>query len=766
MALATIPGYPRIGKKRQLKRALEGFWSRKRSAAELEATAASVRHDAWATQLAAGLDQVPVNDFSLYDSMLDVAVMVGAIPDRFRWDGEPVDHALLFAMARGSLGQHPAAALDMTKWFDTNYHYLAPELAAGQQFHLTANTPLAALREAQAQGVPARPVLIGPLTFLRLSRMTDGSSPLALLDRLLPVYEEVLAQLADAGAAWIQLDEPILATDCTAADQQALYEAYTRLSAAAGSAKLLVQTAYGDVRDAYTTLIALPVAGIGLDLSARGAHNLALIQQHGFPDDTWLAAGVIDGRNIWTANLGAALDTLEQVQQHVSPDRLLVSASCSLLHVPHDVRLEAELPAEIVPWLAFAEQKLGEIVTLTRGVNAGHNAIRAELDANRAVVTAAAASPLRQNTAVRQALADLPPVATDRGATYAERAAAQQQRLRLPELPSTTIGSFPQTPEVRAARAAFESGSLSAPDYDAFIAAQIADVIARQEQIGLDVLVHGEAERNDMVQYFGEQLEGFAFTQHGWVQSYGSRCVRPPILFGDVSRPHPMTVRWATYAQSLTVRPVKGMLTGPVTILNWSFVRDDQPREQSCRQLALAIRAEVRDLDRAGIAIIQIDEPALREGLPLRHTEQAAYLDWAVACFRIAAGGARPATQIQTHMCYSEFGEIFDEITALDADVLLIENARSGTELLEIFRTEGYAKGIGPGVYDIHSPRVPERADFVAALQRILSVLPAGLVWVNPDCGLKTRQPEEVWPALENMVAAAQEVREHVLAPS
>jgi 5-methyltetrahydropteroyltriglutamate--homocysteine methyltransferase len=766
MALATIPGYPRIGKKRQLKRALEGYWSGKRSAADLEAAAASVRQDAWATQQAAGLDQVPVNDFSLYDTMLDIAAMVGAVPERFRWDGGTIAHPLYFAMARGSLGNHPAAALDMTKWFDTNYHYLAPELSANQQFRLIQNTALAALREAQAQGIPARPVLIGPITFLRLSRMTDGSSPLALLDRLLPAYEEVIAQLASAGADWIQLDEPILATDCTAEDLQALRNAYSRLSTAAGSAKLLVQTAYGDVRDAYTSLIALPVAGIGLDLSARGAHNLELLQQHGFPDDKWLAVGVIDGRNIWTANLTAAMDTLEQVQAYVPADRLLISASCSLLHVPHDVRLETDLPPGIVPWLAFAEQKLAEIVTLTRGVNAGRAAIAAELAANRAVIDAAAASPLRHNAAVRQALADLPADATERAAPYAARAEAQRLRLRLPDLPTTTIGSFPQTHEVRAARAAFEGGSMEEAEYETFISGQIANVIAQQEAIGLDVLVHGEAERNDMVQYFGEQLHGFAFTQHGWVQSYGSRCVRPPILFGDVSRPLAMTVRWATYAQSLTERPVKGMLTGPVTILNWSFVRDDQPRSESCRQIALTIREEVIDLDNAGIAIIQIDEPALREGLPLRHAEQAEYLDWAVACFRIAAGGAQPATQIQTHMCYSEFGEIFDEIAALDADVLLIENARSGTELLEIFRTEGYAKGIGPGVYDIHSPRVPERADFVAALQGILTVLPAERVWVNPDCGLKTRKPEEVWPALENMVAAAQEVREQVLATS
>ena len=709
---------------------------------------------------------MPVNDFSLYDHVLDMAVMVDAVAERFGWHGGMIDHALYFAMARGSSGNQPAAALDMTKWFDTNYHYLAPELSASQQFRLTQNTPLAVLREAQAQGLPARPVLIGPLTFLRLSRMTDGSSPLALLDRLLLVYEQVVGELAGADAEWIQLDEPILATDCTAEDLDALQRAYARLSAAAGDAMLLVQTAYGDVGDAYATLVGLPVAGIGLDFSARGARNLALLQQHGFPGDKWLAAGVIDGRNIWTADLNAAMDTLDQIQAHVSADRLMVSASCSLLHVPYDVRLETDLPAEIVPWLAFAEQKLAEIVTLTHGVNAGHAAVAAELEANRDVIAAAAASPLRRNAMVRQALADLPVDAVNRGAPYAVRAETQRQRLHLPELPSTTIGSFPQTQEVRAARAAFEGGSMPTADYEIFISGQIADVIARQEQIGLDVLVHGEAERNDMVQYFGEQLEGFAFTQHGWVQSYGSRCVRPPILFGDVSRPQPMTVRWATYAQSLTGRPVKGMLTGPVTILNWSFVRDDQPRSESCRQLALAIRAEVHDLDEAGIAIIQIDEPALREGLPLRYADQAAYLDWAVACFRIAAAGAQPATQIQTHMCYSEFGEIFEEIAALDADVLLIENARSGTELLEIFRTEGYDKGIGPGVYDIHSPRVPEREDFVAALQGILTVLPAERVWVNPDCGLKTRKPEEVWPALANMVAAAQEVRQQVLAPS
>ncbi|MFT4041469.1 MAG: 5-methyltetrahydropteroyltriglutamate--homocysteine S-methyltransferase, partial [Thermomicrobiales bacterium] len=712
MALATIPGYPRIGRKRALKRALEGYWSGKRTAAELEATASTVRREGWAAQQAAGLNLIPVNDFSFYDNMLDMAVLVGAIPARFRWDGAAPDLALYFAMARGSLGAHPAAALDMTKWFDTNYHYLAPELSAEQQFRLTGAGPITALQEAQALGVPAKVTLIGPLTFLRLSRMTDGGNPLTLLERLLAVYTDLTEQLAAAGAEWIEFQEPILATDCTAEDVAALQQAYEAISAAAGSAKVLVQVSFGSVDDAYATLVSLPIAGVGLDLSARGANNLALLERYGFPEDKLLAAGVIDGRHIWTADLDTALATLQRVEKIVPADRLIVSASCSLLHVPYDVRLETELPAEIVPWLAFAEQKLAEIATLTRGLNDGPGAIADELAANRAIIAAAASSPLRRDAAVRQALADLPASAAQRSAPYGERAAAQQERLHLPALPTTTIGSFPQTGEVRTARAAFDGGSLSAADYDAFIAAQIADTIAQQEAIGLDVLVHGEAERNDMVQYFAEQMGGFAFTQYGWVQSYGSRCVRPPVLYGDVARPQPMTVAWATYAQQQSQRPVKGMLTGPVTILNWSFVRDDQPRSESCRQIALAIRQEVADLDAAGIAIIQIDEPALREGLPLRHAEQAAYLDWAVTCFRIAAGGAPPATQIQTHMCYSEFGEIFEQIEALDADVLLIENARSGTELLEIFRTEGYAKGIGPGVYDIHSPRVPERDDF------------------------------------------------------
>lgn len=763
MALATIPGYPRIGKRRELKRALEGYWSGKRTGDELEATAAAVRRSNWNSQTAAGLDLVPVNDFSLYDHVLDTCALVGAIPPRFAWTGESVDRDLLFAMARGSEGSDGARALDLTKWFDTNYHYLVPELLSGQEFRLASDKPFAELAEARAAGVPAKPVLLGPITFLLLAKMSDGGEPLALLDALLPVYTEVIARLAAAGATWIELDEPALVLDRTPAELEQVSRAYEVLAGTRGTAKLLLQTMYGHVGEAYATLAALPVDAIGLDF-VRGPENAALVARHGFPDRMWLAAGIVDGRNVWANDLDASLALLSRLQEQVPAERLLVSSSSSLLHVPYDVNLEEDLPAEVQQWLAFAEQKLAEIVTLTRVLNDDEGATGAALAASRAIHQRAAASPLRRNEAVRRRLAALPADADQRGLPYAERAARQADRLDLPPLPTTTIGSFPQTTAIRNARKELDSGALTAAAYETFLEDQVAEVIARQEALGLDVLVHGEPERNDMVQYFGEQLDGFAFTHHGWVQSYGSRYVRPPIIYGDVARPRPMTVRWATYAQSLTGRPVKGMLTGPVTILNWSFVRDDQPREETCRQIALAIRDEVADLDAAGIAVIQIDEPALREGLPLRRADQAAYLQWAVACFRLAAAGARPETQIQTHMCYSEFGEIFDDIAALDADVLLIEHSRSDQELLEIFRTEGYDKGIGPGVYDVHSPRIPDVPELRERLRAILEVLEPRRVWVNPDCGLKTRRPEEAWPALEHMVAAARDVRGSLLA--
>jgi 5-methyltetrahydropteroyltriglutamate--homocysteine methyltransferase len=709
MAIATVPGYPRIGAHRELKWALEGYWSGKRTADDLAQTAHEVRQANWTAQRAAGLDLVPVNDFSLYDHVLDTAALVGAVPYRYGWSEDTVDLDTLFAMARGRAGARPARAMEMTKWFDTNYHYLVPEFLPGQRFRLASDKPFAELAEAQAAGIPAKPTLLGPFTFLLLGKgAEDGVEPFSLLDALLPVYAEVIRRLADAGAEWIQLDEPALVLDRAPADLAALERAYTALAAAKGNAKLLVQTSFGHVGDAYQTLASLPIDGLGLDF-VRGPENLDLIARHGFPADKWLAAGVVDGRNVWVNDLTASLDLLDRIQTHVPRERLMISSSCSLLHVPYDVRAETDLDPTVRSWLAFAAQKLDEIVALTRAVNGGRPAIADFLTANATLLADRHRSSLRHNPAVQERLAQLTTGAEARTSPYPVRAESQQRRLNLPLLPTTTIGSFPQTSDLRVARRRFETGEIDEAAYDRFLEDQIRDVVRWQEGLGLDVLVHGEPERNDMVQYFGEQLAGFAFTHHGWVQSYGSRCVRPPIIYGDVHRPGPMTVRWAAFAQSLTARPVKGMLTGPVTILNWSFVRDDQPRAETCRQIAPAIRDE---------------------------------------------------TQIHTHMCYSEFGDVIDAIAALDADVISIENARSDNELLRTFRHHGYDKGIGPGVYDIHSPRIPSRDEIVASLRATLEVLDPFQVWVNPDCGLKTRRWEEVRPALENMVEAARELRE------
>ena len=759
MALATIPGYPRIGKHRELKKALEGFWSGKIAEDDLLETAAEVRRTGWEAQAGAGIDLLPVNDFSLYDQVLDAVAMVGLVPDRYGWDGGNVDLDTYFAMARGRTGDRDVGAMEMTKWFDTNYHYIVPELHPDSTFTLSSTKPFDELAEARALGVNGKPVLIGPVTLLMLGKSHDENfDRLSLLDRLTPVYADVIAKLAKGGAKWIQIDEPILVQDLPGDALDALKRAYTTIAASRGDAKIIVQTYFGHVGEAYETLVNLPVDGIGFDF-LRGARNLDFIAAKGFPADKTIVAGVIDGRNIWAADLNKAFGTLETLTAHVDAGRIHVSTSSSLLHTPYDVREETGLDPEVAGWLAFAEQKLKEVATLARGLAQGKAAIADELAASAALIEAQASSPRRHNPAVQERLASLPADAASRGDAYAERAKQQQERLNLPTLPTTTIGSFPQTGELRTTRRKFEQGDLSQAEYDAFIESQIRAVIAHQEELGIDVLVHGEPERNDMVQYFGEQLDGFAFTRNGWVQSYGSRCVRPPIIYGDVARPKPMTVRWATYAQSLSDKPVKGMLTGPVTILNWSFVRDDQPRSETCKQIALAIRDEVADLDAAGIAMIQIDEAALREGLPLRRDEWAGYLDWAVESFRIAAAGARPETQVHTHMCYSEFGDIFGAISDLDADVISIENARSGLELLRSFREQGYDKGVGPGVYDIHSPRVPPASEIAANLRATLTVLDVDRVWVNPDCGLKTRRPNESTDALRNMVAAAKEVR-------
>jgi len=758
MTLSSIPGYPRIGRDRELKRACESFWNGSISGDELRATGAALRRAHWEAQRRAGIDLIPTNDFTFYDHVLDAIALVGAVPARYGWDGETVDLDTYFAMARGSQRAGlDVTAMEMTKWFDTNYHYIVPEWRAGQQFHLASTKPFDELAEAQAQGVPAKPVLVGPLSLVLLGKAQDEGMDLLgeTLDGVVAVYGEVIERLAAAGAAWIQLDEPCLAQDRSPAELAALRRAYETLATRKGTARLLVETYFGSVGESYTALAALPVDAIGLDL-VRGPENLALLRRHGLPADKSLAAGVVDGRNVWAADLGAALATLESVIETVPAGRLMVSTSCSLVHVPYDAARETHLDGEARAWLAFAEQKLAEVATLTRALTAGREAVREQLQTSVAVQESRRASTQTHDEGIRARLRQATPAAR---APFAERAHAQRTRLGLPLLPTTTIGSFPQTAEVRRARRRFESGELAADDYDRFVEGEIAATIRRQEELGLDVLVHGEFERNDMVQYFGEQLSGFAFTRHGWVQSYGSRCVHPPIIFGDVARPAPMTVRWSAYAQSLTDRPVKGMLTGPVTILNWSFVRDDQPREETCRQIALALRDEVEDLQRAGLAVIQVDEPALREGLPLRRADWAAYLGWAVACFHLATGSADPATQIHTHMCYSAFDDIIDAISALDADVLSIENSRSGGELLQVFRATGYDKEIGPGVYDIHSPRVPSEEEIVAMLTATLAVLPSERVWVNPDCGLKTRTWDEVTPALARMVAAAQQLR-------
>jgi 5-methyltetrahydropteroyltriglutamate--homocysteine methyltransferase len=761
VALSSTLGYPRIGRDRELKRACEAYWKGALSAEEVHRTAAELRRAHWQAQRAAGIDLIPCNDFSLYDTVLDAVALIGAVPPRYHRDGQTVNLDTYFAMARGAQRAGlDVTAMEMTKWFDTNYHYIVPEWHSGQRFHLASGKPFDELAEAQAQGVPARPVLVGPLTLVLLGKpQEDGVDLLgATLDGILEVYAQVVARLAAAGATWIQLDEPCLVQDRTPAELAALRRAYAELAAHKGDARLLVQTYYGHVGDAFETLAALPVDAIGLDF-VRGPRNLELLRRYGLPEGMHLAAGVVDGRNVWRADLDAALTLLEDVADMVRPERILVTPSCSLLHVPYDATRETSLDPELRGWLAFAEQKLAEVVTLTRGLNEGRAAVAGELQASAAVQEQRRTSPRVHDPAVRRRMAD---VANGARPPFAERQAAQRERLDLPALPTTTIGSFPQTAEVRRMRRRFEAGEITAEEYERFMEQAIAAAIRLQERLGLDVLVHGEFERSDMVEYFGEQLSGFAFTRHGWVQSYGSRCVRPPIIFGDVARPRPMTVRWSAYAQSLTQKPVKGMLTGPVTILNWSFVRDDQPRRETCRQIALALRDEVADLERAGLRVIQIDEPALREGLPLRRAEWAAYLEWAVACFRLAASGAGPATQVHTHMCYSQFDDIIDAISALDADVLSIENSRSGGELLDVFKQTGYDKEIGPGVYDIHSPRVPPEDEIVAMLRATTAVLPAERVWVNPDCGLKTRAWEEVTPALEHMVAAARRLRDDV----
>ena len=762
MIQATNLGYPRMGKQRELKRALEQFWSGKISEAVLLEQAATLRKEHWLLQQRLGLHHIPSNDFSLYDQVLDMIALVGAVPARYHWRGEQVDLRTYFAMARGVQQTQTSAenipAMEMTKWFDTNYHYIVPEFSAQQTFHLASTKPLDEFREAKALGIQTRPVLLGPISFLLLGKTHRSEvHPLSLLESLLPVYEEVLRSLAEAGAEWIQLDEPCLALDLEEQVLANFPQVYARLSAAAPALRLLLATYFGELGGALPMVLHLPVAAVHLDLvRAPEQFEQALATA---PSSLTLSLGVVDGRNIWRTNFDRALAMIEQAKQALGAQRLLLGPSCSLLHVPADLTLETQMDEEHKQWLAFAHQKLEEICLLTRAGNEGRAAIAEALEENRHVFQQRQQSSRVHHPAVTRRLEETRGQETQRKTPFAERRKRQQDQLKLPILPTTTIGSFPQTSEVRAARAAYKRGQMTQTAYEAFLHQEIARTIRLQEEMGLDVLVHGEFERTDMVEYFGEQLGGFLFTAHGWVQSYGSRCVRPPIIVGDITRPGPITVRWSQFAQSLTSRPVKGMLTGPVTILQWSFVRDDQPRAETCRQLALALSDEVHDLEAAGIRVIQIDEPALREGLPLRRANWRTYLNWAVNCFRLTASGVRAETQIHTHMCYAEFEDILEAIGAMDADVISIEASRSQLELLQAFVTYHYPNEIGPGIYDIHSPRVPSQQEFEEILQKILQVLPLEQVWVNPDCGLKTRKWAEIQPALTNLVAAVQTVR-------
>ncbi len=752
---STVLGWPRIGPDRELKRALENYWASRTDEAELREVARRLRTATWRGLHEAGLESVPGNTFSYYDHVLDTAVTVGAVPTRFTRLGlGPLE--TYFAMARGVESTPP---LEMTKWFDTNYHYLVPEIGPNTRFTLSDRTPLTSHREAAELGVRTRPVLVGPVTFLLLSKSDadscDSFTPLDKLDELLDVYAELLAELHEAGVEWVQLDEPAFVADRSDVELDALRRAYRRLGDTGARPNMLVASYFGDLGDALGVLASSSVEAIGVDFVAGRSTVDALSAVRGLHDKT-LVAGLVDGRNVWRTDLDAALTTAATLFGMAGD--VAVSTSCSLLHVPYDVTAETDMDPRIRSWLAFAEQKVGEVVTLGRALREGRAAVADALTAAREAVADRARAERVHDRAVRARVAALGP-ADARRADYARRSAAQRESLRLPPLPTTTIGSFPQTTDVRQARAALRNGTLDDAEYTRRMRAEIDRVIALQEEIGLDVLVHGEPERNDMVQYFAEHLAGFVSTAHGWVQSYGSRCVRPPILFGDVSRPEPITVGWADYAQRRTDRPVKGMLTGPVTILAWSFVRDDQPLAATARQVALAMRDEVTDLEAAGLRVVQVDEPALRELLPLRADERTAYKEWAVEAFRLATSGTGEATQIHTHLCYSEFGDVIDAIVALDADVTSIEAARSRMEVLGDLNAVGFDRGVGPGVYDIHSPRVPDRAEFADLLRAALAAVPADRLWVNPDCGLKTRDYTEVVPALENLVAAATEVR-------
>ncbi|WP_301107974.1 5-methyltetrahydropteroyltriglutamate--homocysteine S-methyltransferase [Sporosarcina sp.] len=758
MVKSSILGYPVIGENREWKRALEAFWSEKISEEELLQTTKQIRLDNLKKQQVAGVEQIPVGDFTLYDRVLDTSAMFGIIPSRYQWKGGKVSTAHYFSMARGN---ENAVASEMTKWFNTNYHYIVPEYE-GQRFQLTENKPLTAYREAKKElGIEGKPVLLGPYTLLKLSKGYEDKDVPAIILQLIPLYQQILHELQEEGVQWVQIDEPILCTSITADEMKAVTEIYSQLTKNIGSLNILLQT-YFDSVEHYEATVALPVAGIGLDFVHDNEQNLQNLKTHGFPRDKALGAGIVDGRNIWRSDLDAKLLLLETIQQHVKAEKLWIQPSSSLLHVPVTIRSEQKLDSVITNAFAFADEKIKEISALRTAVLEGKDYAAADFADSEKALASFNELPARKRQDVRDASSGSVLSDSKRNLPFAERKVKQQEKFQLPLLPTTTIGSFPQTPEVRKTRSEWRKGDITDQQYKDFVNAEISEWITIQEDLGLDVLVHGEFERTDMVEYFGEKLDGFVFTEKAWVQSYGSRCVKPPIIFGDVAFTKPMTVEESVYAKSLTDHEVKGMLTGPVTILNWSFVRDDLSREEVTNQIALALRKEIESLEAAGIHMIQVDEPALREGLPLKKSEWDHYLNWAVNAFRVATASVEDTTQIHTHMCYCDFNHFIDAISALDADVISIETSRSHGDLVESFNEYHYDKGIGLGVYDIHSPRVPAVEEMTEIITKGLEVLDPSQFWINPDCGLKTRKREETIAALEHMVKATEQARQRL----
>jgi|TARA_Y100000389_G_scaffold194013_1_gene223475 5-methyltetrahydropteroyltriglutamate--homocysteine methyltransferase len=759
MVKSASLGFSRVGLNRELKKSVEKYWKKAITVDELQNTAKTLRKTHWQLQKDANIDHIPSNDFSFYDQILDMIATVGAVPARYNHKaGQEVDLDLYFSMARGRQdGTKDVVAMEMTKWFDTNYHYIVPEFTKNTKFQFSFSKIIDQYLEAKELGINTRPVIIGPVSFLLLGKSYDGVNKFDLLDNLLVTYQEIIEKLVEKGAEWIQIDEPFLATTNLTDEIKSIYKKSYEFLGKISGAKLMATTYFSDLRDNLKFSLELPVAGFHFDLTKSELALDKILQS--LPKDKIISLGLVNGCNIWKSDIKKLIAQINKAKQSINSDNIIIATSCSLLHVPVDLDVEDNLRPELKSWLAFGKQKLHEVSLLTKIANEGEEGYSNQIEENYNAIVSRDGSKLIHNTEVKERSKNFDLKNSNRDSDFNTRNKIQKEYYNFPLLPTTTIGSFPQTTEVRQYRSKFKKGQISLAEYEKFLEDATRQVIKWQEDVEIDVLVHGEYERNDMVEYFGEQLNGYAFTKNGWVQSYGSRCVKPPVIFGDVSRPNAMTVRWSSFAQNLTDKKVKAMLTGPVTMLKWSFVRDDQEVSETCKQISLAIRDEVRDLEKAGIEIIQIDEPAFREAMPLRDDDHAAYLKWAVDCFKISSSGIKDTTQIHTHMCYSEFNDIVDSIANMDADVISIETSRSAMELLDAFVQFKYPNEIGPGVYDIHSPRIPKIEEMEHLLEKALQVLDKDQIWSNPDCGLKTRNWDEVKPALENMVKATKNVR-------